>query len=408
MLSILKYKYLTIDDIKLKGKKVLLRVDFNSPIKNDIVVNNSFRIRSHIETINNLNGNKIILITHQGKPGKKNFINTYSHAKLLSKYLNKDIKYVDDIFGSLAKKTIKSMDINDIILLENVRFYSEEMIVNNIQCQEKTFLVKNLSPLIDVYVNDAFSVSHRSHVSVTGFSRIKPSLAGTLMKKDIENIQKIMEKNGQFVFSLGGSKVEDTINIIIKLIHKNKNSIFLLSGILGNIALKASNSNIRGINNISKYYKYIKIMKYLLEKYPKNIYYPLDLALNDNGNRKEIFIEELNKFNLNIGDIGTETINQYSNIIKNSDVSILNGPTGTIEEKSFDIGTKSIIKASSFSKNSLISGGDISNIIDCMDTIKKDNFSYISSGGKACLYYLSESNLPGIKALEYFYNKKII
>ena len=299
------------------------------------------------------------------------------------------------------------MKINDIILLENIRYYSEEMIIKDINLQEKTQFIKNIYPLIDVFINDAFSVSHRSHVSITGFCRMTPSYAGLLMKKEIENIQKIMNKNGQYVFCLGGLKIDDTIDIITKLLLKNNNYIFLLGGLPGNIALEASDYNIGEINrkNIldSKYYKYINTMKNLLKKYNKNIYYPIDVALNDHGSRKEVSINEIKSFKLKIEDIGSETIKQFKNVIKNSDVSILNGPLGVIEKNGFNIGTKSIINATSYSKYSLIGGGDISK--ELLKTSKSKHFSYVSNAGKACLYYLSENDLPGLKSLEYYYNK---
>ena len=182
--------FFTIDDFDVSGKTVLLRVDFNAPMSPDGRILDDARIKSHIKTINDLKEAKVILLAHQSRPGKSDFMTMRSHAKILSSLLGKEVRYVDDIFGSYARSCISAMEPGDVILLENVRFYSEESLERSPDEHADSYFVKKLLPYVDYYFNDAFAVSHRSHLSVVGFTRDIPCGAGRIMESEILSLDR--------------------------------------------------------------------------------------------------------------------------------------------------------------------------------------------------------------------------
>ncbi|MGL6297770.1 MAG: phosphoglycerate kinase, partial [Methanobacteriaceae archaeon] len=186
----------TIDDFDFNGKTVLLRVDINSPVDpNSGLILDDSRMQTHSETIKELSkkGSKLVILAHQSRPGKKDFTTLKQHSKALAEILNISVNYIDDIFGSSAKEAIKSMENGDILLLENVRFYAEESLNRDIKAGSNTHLVKELSPLIDYFVNDAFATAHRSQTSLVGFTQNVPSLAGRVMEKELKILNKALD-----------------------------------------------------------------------------------------------------------------------------------------------------------------------------------------------------------------------
>lgn len=300
----MKNKFLTINNFDVYNKTILLRVDFNSPMSQNGKILDDSRIKSHINTLNILEDSKIVLLTHQSRPGKTDFTTTKNHTLVLSNYLpNRNINYIDDLFGSYARSSIISMKKGDILVLENVRFFSEESLDRTVDEHGKSYFVTKITPYVDIFLNDAFAVSHRSHLSVIGFTKKLPSGAGIVIEKEIHNLNKVFYSSQYRTYSLGGSKVNDLIKVTKNILDKNNsNIIILLSGLVGNIALLAADYNIGSINKklIFKlgYEKFIPIMKILLEKYPTNIFYPKDVALNNNGQRTDVSINELKKYDL--------------------------------------------------------------------------------------------------------------
>lgn len=404
----LNLNFFTVDDFSIENKTVLLRVDFNSPVDSKGKIIDTFRIKSHLRTINKLEDSKVVLITHQGRPCSSDFTTTKNHSEILSKYINRNITYVDDIFGSSAKSSILSMEKGDIVMLENIRFCSEELL-ENIGCKHKnTLLVKSLYPLMDIFLNDAFSVSHRNHTSVVGFCEYLSSGSGLLMENEVINLSKVFNKNETCIYSLGGKKIIDSLSIIKNILSKKKSDIILLSGTIGNLALLSSGYNIGTINykllKSSGDIKYIDIMRNILKKYNQNIHFPIDVSLNKNGERINIPINQLKNYNnYQISDIGFDTIDLYSNLIKNSEISVLNGPSGICEIDNFSIGTKKIIKAATKSKYSIVGGGHILAEVNKLKVNSK--FTHICSGGGACLKFLAGFKLPGLEALKKYYIK---
>ncbi len=399
---ILEKEFLTIDDFDVKGKTVLLRVDFNAPMDPEGNILNDARIRSHIRTINDLKEAKLVIMAHQSRPGKKDFTTMKSHAEILSRHIGRPVRYVDDIFGSYARSCIAAMEPGDIILLENVRFYSEESLDKSPKDHAGSHFVKKLLPFVDIFLNDAFAVSHRSHLSVVGFTTKIPSGAGRIMESEITNLNQGFSGARPCVYSLGGAKVDDSIGVAKNVLETGSADSVLFSGIVGNVVLLAAGRDIGKVNYelVEKlgYLPYVDIAKEMIEKFGDKIHYPVDAAVNDNGRRVDCSLEEAAASGLPINDIGIQTIASYVNEIENAGTVILNGPAGVSEVDDFAIGTHEIIRAATRAGFSIIGGGHISAEVGHLGI--ESQFSHISTGGGACIEYLSGTKLPGIEALK--------
>lgn len=393
--------YLTIDDIDTKGKTVLCRLDLNSPMDPNGIILDDSRFRSHHITLKELENSKVVILSHQSRPGKSDFTTMEPHARLLSKLMKRNINYIDDIFGSHAIDTIKKMSKGDIILLENTRFYSEESIERAPKDHKKTHMVRRLAAVCDIFLNDAFSVSHRSHLSVTGFTEPLPSIAGRIMEKEIDSLNKGLSCSERpCVYVLGGTKVDDSIKVTKNVLERGCADRVLVTGVVANVFLAASGVNIgdANINFIDKqgYLPQIDIAKNLLKRFPENIGLPVDVALNKNDERIEEKISNLRP-ELPIHDIGIETMVKFSQEISDAKTVVMNGPAGVFENEPFALGTRELIKAGSKSGFSVIGGGHIAAAAEQMGI--SDKFSHVSTGGGACIDFLAGEKLPGIEAL---------
>ncbi len=395
--------FLTIDDFDTDGKTILVRVDLNSPMDPQGNILDDMRIRSHIATLKDLENSKVVLLAHQSRPGKKDFTTMKPHAHLMSKHLGRQVRYVDDIFGTYAKTQIASMENGDVILLENVRFYSEESLERPAEEQARTFPVKKLEPFVDIFLNDAFAVSHRSHLSVVGFTEALPSGAGRVMEKEIVSLDRGV-KGGESptIFVLGGAKVDDSLRVSENVLANGGADRVLLTGVVANVALAASGVDIGKANmdfiKSQGYENQIEKAKSILERFNGKVGLPKDVALNDSKKRVEVQVSELNSNSLPINDIGLETIVDFTNEIANAKTVILNGPAGVSEIADFALGTHEIIKAAIKSDFSIIGGGHISAEVSHLGL--EHRFSHISTGGGACIDYLAGVKLPGVEALK--------
>ena len=395
--------FLTIDDFDTDGKTILVRVDLNSPMDPQGNILDDMRIRSHVATLKDLEDAKVVLLAHQSRPGKKDFTIMKPHAHLMSKHLGRQVSYVDDIFGTYAKTQIASMENGDVILLENVRFYSEESLERTPAEQAKTYPVKKLAPFVDIFLNDAFAVSHRSHLSVVGFTEVLPSGAGRVMEKELISLERGI-KGGErpSIFVLGGAKVDDSLRVAENVLTNGGADRVLLTGVVANAALAASGVNIGKVNlefiKSQGYESQIEKAKGLLTKFRDKVGLPRDVALNENKKRVEVSVSELNSDSLPINDIGLETIVDFTKEIENAKTVVLNGPAGVSEIADFALGTHEIIKAATKSEFSIIGGGHITAEVAHLGL--EHRFSHISTGGGACIDYLAGVKLPGVEALK--------
>jgi phosphoglycerate kinase len=404
--------FYTIDDFDLDDKTVLVRVDINSPVDPSTgLILDDTRIRLHAETIGELSnrGAKTVVLAHQSRPGKKDFTTMEQHAEALSNILNHQVKYVDDIFGSNARDSILKMKRRDIILLENVRFYSEEILKRDPKLQSETHMVQKLSPLADIFVNDAFAAAHRSQPSLVGFAFMLPSAAGRVMERELKALYNAMNNvKKPCVYILGGVKVDDSIMVMENVLENGSADYILTTGLLANIFLWGSGVNIRKYNmnfiENRDYCKFVKKSKKLLKKYREQIILPKDLAVCMGNKRVEFSVDELP--NQPIYDIGTETIREYAGYIRKAETLFANGPAGVFEKEEFNIGTDDLLNAISSSPAfSIIGGGHLAAAANQMGLSK--GISHISSGGGASINLLAGQNLPVVDVLRERATKKI-
>lgn len=394
--------YLTIDDVELNGKTVLCRLDLNSPMDPKGTILDDKRFRSHIITLRELEDSKVVILAHQSRAGKSDFTTMEPHSGLLSRLMRRNICYVDDIFGSHAIDSIRKMENGEIIMLENARFYSEENLKRTAEEHAETHMVWRLSPLFDVFINDAFSVSHRPHLSITGFSHVMPGIAGRVMEKEIDCLSYGLQGNNHpCVFVLGGTKVDDSIKVTKNVLENGSADRVLVTGVVANVFLAASGTDIGtlNLNFIEKqgYLDQIGIAKELLARFSAKIGLPVDVALNRNGTRIEEKVSNM-KTELPINDIGIETMVKYSNEIKSAKTVVMNGPAGVFENESFALGTYELIKAGTESDFSIVGGGHIAVSVEQLGL--SDKISHVSTGGGACIDFLAGEKLPGIEALK--------
>jgi phosphoglycerate kinase len=397
----------TLDDVDVKNKTVLLRVDINVPYDPETErIADSDRLREHAKTIRELSDKraKLVILAHQGRKGDPDFIPLKQHAKLLTKHVGKKVEYVDDIVGEKAKEKIKSLKPGEIILLDNVRFLEDEAINKSPEEHRNSSIVKNLAPLADIFVNDAFSAAHRSHASLVGFTAVLPSYAGRVMEREITSLEKVLSPEGINVYIMGGAKPEDCLAIMSFLL-KNKSQAMeyaLTCGVLGEIFLLAKGHDLgKGTLEYLKKKDFLKLVdqaKEMLKDYGDRIKMPVDVAFEANG-RSEISVDSLPVEEM-IKDIGMKTVKEYEKIIENAKTIVLKGPPGVYEEKNFSLGTKKILEAVANSKAfTLVGGGDTILALKKLG-IEKNRFSYVSLAGGALITYLSGKSMPAIEALK--------
>jgi phosphoglycerate kinase len=395
-------KFHTLKDIDVKGKTVLVRVDLNCPIEPE---SKEFlddrRIKKHAETVNELvkSGAKVVLLAHQGRPGSEfDFTTLEKHAKQLSKYVDIEVKYVPDIIGPAAKEAIRNLKAGEVILLENVRFLSEELLKRPSDVQATTHFVKGLAPLMDYFVVDAFAAAHRSQPSLVGFTEVLPSAAGKVLENEVKMLDKaINTKKRPSVFVVGGAKVKDSIKVCEQFLAKDIVDKILTTGLVANLFMVAKGYEIRGLEYIEGYSHMVKKASELLKNYGSRIEVPMDLAMDKYGQRMEISISEL-PLPYRIADIGTGTIGRYKYIISEAGTVIANGPAGVFEEKAFAKGTEEIMKAIADSNAfSVLGGGHLATAVAHLGI--DDKISHISTGGGACILYLAGEDLAAIEAL---------
>jgi phosphoglycerate kinase len=394
--------YFTMDDVVLDNKRVLARVDFNSPMGPSGDILDDRRIKSHLDTLRALEDCRVVLMAHQSRAGKKDFTTLEAHARIASKLLRREVTYVDDIFGSHARDRIRSLQPGEVLLLENTRFYAEESLNRTPAEHAKSHMVKKLAPLFDVFINDAFAVSHRSHCSVVGFTEVLLSAAGILMDKEVAALDRGMKGHEHpTVFSLGGTKADDSIKVTQHVLGRGGVDRVLTSGVPATVFMMASGIDVGPANRKfvedQGYLDQIPVAAGLLKDYPDKIAMPADVALNKNGERVEVRVDKL-PTELPIADIGLETIVAYARELKGAKVAVLNGPTGIFELERFRLGTEELLKAATESGYSIAGGGHTVAAIERMGLEPK--FSHVSMGGGASITYLSGDPMPGIEALK--------
>jgi len=400
-------KYLTLDDVAVKDKVVLVRVDFNSAVDPETKkVLDETRIRAHGETtIKELTGKgaKVVVLAHQGRKGDPDFIPLKQHAEILGKVLGKSVRYVDDVFGDKAQRAIKDLKSGEILVLENVRTFPGETKEGTPEEHAKTEFVKAIAPLADLFVNDAFAAAHRAHVSMVGFTAVLPSIAGRIMERELKSLSKVLEKPEKpCLYILGGAKADDSLEISKYVLDHGAADYVLTGGVVGHVFLVAEDFNL-GKPNMSfleekKLMGLVPGIKGLIQKYPDKIKVPVDLAVEADKRRKEVPVEKL-PTDHPIFDIGVKTVESYAKTIRNAKSIVISGPMGVFENSEFIFGTRRIFEEVTNSQAFSLAGGGHT-IAALQEFGLSNKISYVSTAGGALIEFLMGKKLPGVVALE--------
>ena len=386
----------TVEDFDVKGKRVLVRCDFNVPLKDGVITDDK-RIRESMKTIKYLvdNGARVILCSHLGRP-KGEFKPEFSLApvaKRISELLGKDVKMASDVIGDSAKKLASELKDGDVMLLENVRFHKEE------EKNDPAF-AKELASLAELYVNDAFGTSHRAHASTAGVADYLPAACGYLIQKELDVMGKALnDPKRPFVAILGGAKVSDKIGVINNLIEKADTII-----IGGGMAYTFFVAKGYGVGNSLLESDKVEIAKGMLDKAEAKgvkLLLPVDNVIADKfdaeADSKVVASDSIPDGWMGM-DIGPKSVELFSQAIKNAGTVVWNGPMGVFEMPRFAKGTEAVAKAVADSGCiSIIGGGDSAAAVEQLGYA--DKMTHISTGGGASLEFLEGLELPGIAAL---------
>ena len=392
----------TIEDIDLNGKKVFVRVDFNVPIKDGKVTDDT-RIKGALPTIKYASDNAkvVILASHLGRPTeeREEKFSLKPVAEHLGNLIEKDVHFTNECFGEEVTSLVNSLDFGAIVLLENTRFYKGEK-KNDSEFAEK------MAENADVFVNDAFGTAHRAHASTEGITKfVETSVAGYLMEKELNFLSRALDNPERpFVAILGGAKVSDKIPVIKSLIERKVEKL-LIGGAMAYTFFKAKGYTVgKSLVEDDMMPTALEVEKMAKEKGVELIL-PTDHQVVDSydplNSRKTIPIDFTNIGLVGL-DIGEETSGIFENALAGSKTIVWNGPMGMFEEKPFDTGTlaiaEAVAKATEKGATSIVGGGDSVAAINQAGLGEK--ISHISTGGGACLEFLSGKQLPGVAALD--------
>ncbi|MCX8172531.1 MAG: phosphoglycerate kinase [Archaeoglobaceae archaeon] len=396
----------TLDNIDSKQKSVLLRLDINAPIVNSTILDTT-RFESHLPTIRELEDKEIVILAHQSRPGRRDFTTLEEHAKVLSRIVGKEIEYIDEIFSRRVLERLKSMKPGEIVLLENVRFYSEEQLERTAEEHANCLMVKRLKNYFDVFVNDAFSAFHRSHASLVGFIPVLPSFIGRVAEKEIKALSKGLKKGDRIAFVLGGAKIKDPIKVMKNVLENGIAERVFLTGVIANYFLFLNGKDIgeknKKIVEDNKENVKDEDAKRLFERHREKILLPIDFGVEVSGVREDVSVEEFKGEGI-IKDIGVETMNEFSKMIPEYDTVVVNGTAGVYEDSKFSLGTYEILKAVTKAKFSVVGGGHTASAVNMFGL--SDKVSHVSIAGGACISFLSGEKMPVIEKIREYWGKK--
>ncbi len=391
---------LTLNDIDLTGKKVMMRVDFNVPIIDGEITDDN-RVRAALPSINFVieNGGLLILTSHLGRPkGERNQqFSLKPVADHLATLIDAPVHFANDCIGDVASEVIDTAKLGEVVVLENVRFYKEET-------DNDEDFSKQLASHADLFVNDAFGSSHRAHASVAGVTRfLQPSVSGYLLEKEIKYLSdSVNDPVRPFVAILGGAKVSDKIPVIRQLISKVDTII-----IGGGMAYTFLVANGKSVGKSLLQEEMIDTARELMKEAKTagvHLMLPFDFVIADdfsNDANQEVVDEDNIKDNWEALDIGPQSAIAFGNVIKAAKTVVWNGPMGVFEMPSFAEGTNAVaqalVEATEFGATSIIGGGDSASAIK--NAGLSDKVSHVSTGGGASLEYLEGKNLPGVSSL---------
>lgn len=405
-------------ELDLRGAKVLVRLDINSPIdpKTKAIVNDN-RIRKSLPTLQHLmeQDAAVAIIAHQGDTlDYQNLIPLEEHARRLTDLLGRTVLYIDDVCGPGAREMVKQLKPGELAILGNVRYLTEEVSTfeNNVPLaaaeMDNTWIVRSLAPLFDAYVNDAFAAAHRNAPSMVAFQRHLPSGAGELFFQEVSALTRVMESPARpAVFLLGGAKISDAFGMMGQVLANGSADTILAVGVTGLVFLIAGGCDlgqeVKEFLAARSLDPFIDQARKYLQEYPGRIRYPLDLACAAaDGSRTEVAVGQDGVADGARGlypDIGSRTIESFRSVIAEAGTIFVNGPAGIFEDPQWETGTRELWQAIAGAAGySVIGGGDTvsaaSRFIDTAD------INYVCTAGGAMVRFLSGKRLPLIQAME--------
>lgn len=416
-------KFRTIDDVDVKNKTVIVRVDINSPIDpqtGDIL--DDTRIRESAQTIRELaeRGAKVVVLAHQGRPEDPDFATLEKHAKKLSEVLGREVKYVPDLVGPTLVEKIRQLKPGEIMLAENVRMLAEEVAKLPPEKLSKTFMVRYLASVGDIFVNDAFAAIHRASPSLVGLADVLPTYAGRLMERELSGLARALTPEHPCLYVLGGAKFDDSVKITERVLKGGIADLVLTGGLVGQAFLIAAGADLGEKNEQfirSKGYDQISDKaKKLIADYGDRIFVPIDHVVESDGKQKVLELgvstlraKEIAEIvsggkrvklpeDLPIYDIGPKTVEAYKAEIARAKTVVANGPLGAFEKPGFEKGTFAVLKAMGESPAfTVIGGGHIVAAAHSCGAAEK--IKHVSTGGGATISLLTGAPVPVVDAL---------
>jgi len=384
----------TVKDIEVAGKHVLMRVDFNVPLAEGKVADDT-RLRAALPTIRYLVDKeaKVILMSHLGRPKGRvmDELRMDPVAKRLSELLGRPVGKLDDCIGDEVKAAVAEMRPGDVILLENTRFHPEER-------KNDPEFAKKLAELADVFVNDAFGTAHRAHASTVGVAQYLPAVAGLLMEKEVDTLGRVLESpEHPFVAILGGAKISDKIGVIESFLSRA--DLLLIGGGMANTFLKAQGYEV-GDSLVED--ESLDVARELLEKAGGKLILPVDVVVADefsaDAKSKVLPVGKVPE-GWRILDIGSETVELFEKKLAGAKTVVWNGPMGVFEFPKFAVGTKAIARfLAEMDATTIIGGGD--GVAAVRQAGMAEEMTHVSTGGGAALKFLEGKELPAIAILE--------
>ncbi len=400
----------TLDDFDFQDRTVLLRVDINCPLDRETLhIVNDARIRRISQTVSELISRrcKLVILAHQSRRGKWDFIPLDQHAKRLSRHIGREVAFVDDVIGEKALAAISGLQPGGVLMLDNVRNLDCETEKRPMEEHAESVLVKTLAPMADYFVCDAFGAAHRSQCSLVGFQGVLPSAAGRLMAKELFTLKGLFdEPKRPSVFIIGGAKFGDAIKMVDNVLRRGKADTVLLTGLAGNAFLKARGVHLgdesEEILSEELTSENLEAARQAMRDHGPRIILPVDVAVDDGG-RRELAVGDL-PCEQPVIDIGSRSVEKYARVIHGAGTSFMSGPAGWYEKEGFESGTRGLMLAMiEGGGRSVVGGGHTVGAADGFDL--SDRFSYVSTAGGALETFLLGKPLPVVEALKHAYQR---
>ena len=356
------------------------------------------RIEEACETIRCLGGAAVVVASHQGRVGNKDYTGMREHARELGALLGREVKYVEDVIGEAAQRAIRDLRAGEILMLDNLRICAEENYEFSPSAAAKTLMVSRLARLFDACVLDSFPSAHRSHPSIVGFPQVLPSCAGRIAEREIRSLDEIITvAKAPHVIVLGGAKVTDRLEAIKMLIKTGRADHILLTGVIGNVFLRAQ-GRIRSVIGIKHEEEAVASAHALIGEYPDVFSTPVDVAVEHAGRRVEMDVRELGR-DARILDLGPKTVHHYGRLISGAGTVFISGPAGFFEDGRFSYGTRALLeRVASSMATTIVSGGHLTSALKRHGL--DGRIDHISTAGGALILYLTGQKLPMVEALE--------